>query len=250
MEANYLTQIKVGIFTLVGIVILTVSVLALGGNKFLFRSTYFLKVQLDQVQGLSRGSVVSLMGFPVGNVNKISFIPGSHLIEVEMKIDEQFKYRITQGTEASVKTQGALGDKYIYLEPGKPDAPVLAEGEMVKSGETTDFIEQIATQSEKLSAVGDVIEQLNILLKNLNHEGNSQRLVKNLADGGKNASQFFATAEGETLHRLNSILKKIDEGDGTMGALINDPSLHKKVMGFFGETKRNQFLSPLLEQAK
>lgn len=247
MEANYSTQIKVGIFSAIGVFILVVSILVLGGGKMIFTSTYNLKVHFDQVQGLSKGSVVSLMGFPIGNVSEISFIPDSGLIEVSLKINEEFKKRITEGSEASVKTQGALGDKYVYITPGDLQAQPLQNNQVLKAGETADFIDQIATESEKLSEVGDVIEQLNILLKNINHNNNSQKLVKNLADGGKSLNHFFSKAENETLYRLNSILRKIDQGEGTLGQIINDPSIHRKVMGFLGESKRNQFLSPLIE---
>lgn len=250
MEASYSTQLKAGIFTLIGLVILVISVLVLGGGKFLFRSTYILKVHFDQVQGLSRGSVVSLTGYPVGNVHNIEFLPHSGLLEVSVKIDETFKNRITEGSRASVKTQGALGDKYIYVTPGPIDAPPLDEGELLLTGETTDFIDQIASESEKLSEVGDVIEELNILLKNLNHNNNSRKIVRNLSRSSEAIERFFNKAEGETLTRLNSILRKIDNGDGTLGELINDPSIHQKIMSFLGESKRNQFLSPLIEEAK
>lgn len=250
MEANYNTQLKVGLFTLVGLVILVGSILLLGGGQFLFRDTYTLKVHFDQVQGLSRGSVVSLTGIPVGNVDSISFIPNSDYLEVSLSIDESFKSRITQGSEASVKTQGALGDKYIYITPGKADSRPLQEGGLLRAGETTDFIDQIASESEKLSGVGDVIEELNILLRNLNHNDNSKKIVRNLSDGSEAIEQFFTKAEGETLMRLNSILRKIDNGEGTLGELINDPSIHQKIMSFLGESKRNQFLSPLIEEVK
>ncbi len=250
MEANYQTQIKVGIFAILGLAILVGSILLLGGGKFFFRSTYTLKVHFDQVQGLSRGSVVSLSGFPVGNVERIDFLSGSDLLEVSLMIDNSFQGRITEGSEASVRTQGALGDKYVYITPGSMEAAPLKEGGLLKSGDTKDFIEQIASESEKLSSVGDVIQELNILLKNLNHNNNSQRLIANLTDGSQKLEKFFDRAEGETLVRLNSILTKIDNGEGTLGALINDPSIYRKISGFLGETKRNQFLSPLLEEAK
>ena len=248
MEASYRTQIKVGIFSLIALVVLVISILVLGGYQLFFRKTYQLKVAFDQVQGLSKGSVVSLMGFPVGNINQIRFLP-SGLLEVTMDVDQEYQNQITAGSNASVKTQGALGDKYVYITPGKASAPPLKDGESLTPGETSDFIDQIASESEKLSGVGDVIEQLNILLKNLNHENNSQKLVKNLTNTSKSMDQFFVTAEQETLMRLNSILKKIDEGDGTLGELINDKRLYKKIMSFVGDSKRNQFLSPLIESA-
>lgn len=250
MEANYSTQLKVGLFALVGIIVLSGSILLLGGGKLLFHSTYSLRVHFDQVQGLSKGSVVSLTGLPIGNIRQISFLPHQGLLEVHISINEEFKDRITEGSSASIKTQGALGDKYIYITPGPIEASPLKENDLLQTGETADFIEQIATESEKLSEVGDVIEELNIFLKNLNHDNNSRKLVRNLSEGSLALERFMMKAEKETLPRLNSILRKIDEGEGSLGELINDPTLHRKIKSFLGESKRNRFLSPLIHDTQ
>jgi len=37
----------------------------LGGDKLFFKSTYILRVELADVQGLAKGSVVSLEGVPL-----------------------------------------------------------------------------------------------------------------------------------------------------------------------------------------
>src|SRR5690606_18130109 len=135
------------------------------------------------------------------------FAGDSGLLEVVLEIDESFKARITEGSQASIKTQGALGDKYIFITPAEAQNPPLPDGGFLKSGDTKDFIDQIAAESEKLSSIGDVIQELNTLLKNINHDNNSQKLVQNLSDGGESLEKFFTKAERETLVRLNSILK-------------------------------------------
>ena len=38
----------------------------------------------------------------------------------------------------------------------------------------------------------------------------------------------------EILTRTKNILRKIDKGEGTLGALVNDLSLHKKAVSFLG----------------
>ncbi len=64
-------------------------------------------MRLPQVQGLGVGSIVSLSGVPVGNIRGIGFIEGSSEVEVTMSVDAAMRSRITEGTKAMVKTQGA-----------------------------------------------------------------------------------------------------------------------------------------------
>src|SRR5262245_48778458 len=108
-----------------------VSVILLGGDKFFLKTTYELKVRLPQVQGLGRGSVVSVVGVPVGNVRDIQFIPGSTDVDVLVSLEASVYDRITEGSKATVKTQGALGDKYIYIDPGPLGGKPLKPGSVI-----------------------------------------------------------------------------------------------------------------------
>lgn len=249
METSLSKQLKVGAFTVGGVIVFMVSILLLGGGQFLFKSTYQLRVQFDQVQGLSRGSIVTLSGFPVGNVSEIRFVPGSdNFLEVVMDIDKAYANRITKGSVANVKTQGALGDKYIFIDPSKETSELLRDGDLLISGETGDFIDQIAAKGSQFSVVMDTVNEAHIFLKNLNSEGNSRKLIKSLVESTQSVKQLSDKGRDETLEKLNSILDKLDRGDGTLGALINDPSVYKKITGFLGESRREKFLSPLIDE--
>ena len=87
MEASFAKEMKVGIFTGIGVLAFLISIVLLGGDKFIFKSSYHLRVQFSDVQGLSRGSVVSLEGVPVGNVHKLQFLPQTKQIEAVLDIE-------------------------------------------------------------------------------------------------------------------------------------------------------------------
>ena len=53
----------------------------------------------------------------------------------------------------------------------------------------------------------------------------------------------------ESLYHLNNILKKIDDGNGTLGRLINDPTINDRILSLLGDEPRNRFLKPLLRAA-
>jgi len=47
--------------------------------------------------------------------------------------------------------------------------------------------------------------------------------------------------------RLNSILDKIDRGDGTLGLLLNDPTLYEELKILVGGANRNTIVRSLIE---
>lgn len=49
--------------------------------------------------------------------------------------------------------------------------------------------------------------------------------------------------------RLNSILKKIDRGEGTIGLLVNDPSVYEELQGLLGGARRSLVLRSMVRMA-
>lgn len=248
MEVTLSKEIKVGIFAGLGLLAFLVSIILLGGDKVFFKSTYTLRVMFEDVQGLSRGSVVSLEGVPVGNVHAMQFVGQSKKIEVLMDIDTQFKTRITAGSVASVKTQGALGDKYIYIQSGPLAAPALADNAIVDTNNETDLLDMISKKGADFAQILEVFKEAKEFIHSMNADGRMSHLMQNLvADSDQMKDVLNETKK--PLARLDSILTKIDRGDGTLGALINDPTLHARLTQMLGGNTRNKFLTPMIRES-
>lgn len=249
-------EIKVGLFALVGILLFCASVVLLGGDKFFLARTYRLRVHLTQVQGLGKGSVVSLAGVPVGNVGEIKFVEGSPDVEVTLHLEEAVKPRVTEGSKVAIKTQGALGDKFIYIDAGPATAAPMKDNDLLEADKTPDLIDMITSKGAELGQVVEVIKEVRQLVANLNHDGRSAKFMHNLVTGSEDmnkllveARETFRLIRTEAVVPMASVMHKIDSGQGTLGALINDPSLHNRLMGFLGEAPRNRFLKPLIRDS-
>lgn len=249
MESSLRSEIKVGLFALVGILLFCFSIVMLGGDKWALKSTYELRVLLPQVQGLARGSVVSLSGVPIGNVVRLDFRGDSNEVEVTMSIDREAQKRITKGSMATVKTQGALGDKYIFIAPGPFGAAALQSGEFVETDRSPDFLDIIAARGAEFGELVNVIKELQILLESINRDGQGRSLVSNIAGAAAEARDTLRVMRTETLLPLASIMRKIDGGQGTLGALVNDPTVHNRLLGIMGSNQRNMFLKPLIRES-
>lgn len=256
MEFSLHQQIKTGIFVLIGIVVISLSIIFLGEDRMSLTGTYRLFVELKQAQGLSRGSQVTLSGLRVGRVDVIDFSKSSTQLIAVLEIDQKYQQRITEGATVAVKTLGALGDKYIYINPGPADAPAVKSESTLPSDGGEDFLDLMAKKGNDLSNVVDVVNELEILLKNLNQNGRSAQMMENMITTSSQLKALVAeTRESlnkdkmrEAVTRMASIMAKIDKGDGTLGALINDPSLHQRLSSLLGDSPRRQFLKPMIRE--
>lgn len=148
-------QARVGLFFLVGILILAYVWFRV--LDYSFREGFTLKASFRSVEGLSQGSQVQIAGIKVGQVKDVVFDPETSKATVSMLMNDAYKNMIPEGSRVLVKTKGLLGDKYLVIEPGKPNARKLKSGEEIKSvfepTDTQKMFESLAVVSQDLQAI-------------------------------------------------------------------------------------------------
>lgn len=264
METSLKNNIKVGIFVLGGLIVVLTSIFLLGADKSLFTSYVRLHAQFKNVQGLVPGSVVSLAGVNIGNIEDIRFIPEQNLLDVILKVEQSHLSRIREGSEVEIKTQGALGDKFIYIIPGDYKNPELKEGSQLKVAESTDLFDIVSARGKETEKVFDIINELYVLTKTINSENRVGKIMDNFSTASKNFNDVSGEmktmvttlnlpSQGEkikdAIDRMDSIVSKIDRGQGTLGALINDSSLHDQIKGFFGASQRKSHIKSVIRSS-
>lgn len=244
------TSLKVGLFVALGLGGLIASLFLLGGTKFL-KKTEKLYIEFPQAQGLATGSVVSLAGLTIGNVLDLRMAPSRNVILAELEIDAEYFNRITDHAIISVKTQGALGDKYIYIDPGANGGEPVKPGSTLFSELQPDLLDMLSSKTSEVggSAV-DVINELSALLKQMNNKDRNDSIMENVRRTTENLSRITNEPElKEAMVHLRNILRKVDKGEGTLGALVNDSTLHDRLVRFLGDSPRNRFLVPLIRES-
>jgi phospholipid/cholesterol/gamma-HCH transport system substrate-binding protein len=242
------SQTRTGFFVAVGIGLLIASILFFGGDRAFFTRYNQYEVKFSSTQGLGPGSVVSLAGVEVGNVKTIRFDDEMKLVAT-VEIERRFASRVTNESLANIRTQGALGDKYIYITVSPTGTP-LKEGERIPTDVSPDFLDVISGKAADLSVAVDALKELNQLLHNINANGRSANLMESLLLASQNLGKLTGEPSiKESFLHLRNVLRKIDEGQGTLGELVNNSELHNRLMGILGEPSRNQYLKPLLREA-
>jgi phospholipid/cholesterol/gamma-HCH transport system substrate-binding protein len=122
-------EAKVGLFFLV-----TILVFGYVWFKILdFGETdgFHIKARFRSVEGLPKGAGVQIAGIKVGVVKDIRLDPDTGQAVVSMDIREGYRNSIPEDSRVSLKTKGLLGDKFVNIEPGKPNARKLKAGEEI-----------------------------------------------------------------------------------------------------------------------
>lgn len=254
MESQNSTQIKVGIFLSVGIIVFLVSIFMLGADRAIFTTYVRIHSHFEQVQGLAEGSVVSLSGITVGNVEKITFLSEKNVLDVRMKVDSAYATKITNNSQVEIRTQGALGDKFVFIIPGSANAEPIKDGDVLTIAPATDLFGIITERGGETSKIFDIINEMYKLVKQINSENRVDKIMTNLTQASANissasndAKKAFAGVElKNSVQRLDSILAKIDRGEGSLGALINDPSVHNQLKSILGVSGRKSNVKSLI----
>jgi phospholipid/cholesterol/gamma-HCH transport system substrate-binding protein len=186
---------RLGAFIVTTLAILAVGIFIIGSKQYLFTSTYRLKTQFSNVVGLDVGAGVRVGGVQRGAVRTIELPhqPGEK-ITVEMDLDSQTHDIIKQDSVASIETEGLLGNEYMAISFGTAGAANVRDGDTISSHPPI--------------AMSDLIKKSEDILDS------SQQAIKNVT---------LATAS------LSSVSAKIDQGQGTVGALINDKTAYNEL---------------------
>jgi phospholipid/cholesterol/gamma-HCH transport system substrate-binding protein len=183
---------RLGAFIVVTLAVLAAGVFIIGNKEYLFRSTYQLKAQFDNVAGLATGADVQVGGVHSGTVTSIELPhkPGEK-VTVVMDLDKSTHEIVKADSVATIETEGMLGNQYVAISFGAAGQPEVENGELIQS-------EQPLMMADMLKKANDILES-------------SQQAVHNVT---------LATSH------IASVSAKIDGGEGTVGALVNDKQLY------------------------
>lgn len=253
-------QFKVGVFVSLGILLVIGSIFILGGSRSFFTSHVIIHARFDSVQGINVGSSVSLSGIPIGNISKIDFLKQENMLDVTMTIEASFLPRIVEGSTVEMRTQGALGDRYIYINPGDPSKPSIKEGDTLEANKGGDLMGIISERSGEAGKIFDIIAEVHKVVKAMNDGNRTEKIFSNLAEASVQLNKTSHDSQvlmaelrnqnspkiRSAIEKLDRILTKIDSGEGTLGALINDSSIHDQIKTMVGGSVRKKSMKNLI----
>jgi phospholipid/cholesterol/gamma-HCH transport system substrate-binding protein len=191
------TEQKVGLFFLTSLLVLGI-LIELVEDWRPFEKQFNYRAYFQSAVGLKVGDPVRVAGVDAGKVRKIGL--ENSRVRVDFYVNDAQVVR--DDSLAEIRQTNLLGGVFLGLDFGSQDRPLIPPGGEVRSREGTN------------------IDQL---LSNIDR--NQDRVLRPLGDLVEENREPLA----EAIQRLEKIAVKIDEGQGTIGLLVNDPGLYDHV---------------------
>ncbi len=159
--------VLVGVFVLIGIIILVAAIMTLGGQQKKFVKSISLKAVFDDVAGLQTGNNVWFSGVKIGTVKRINFY-GDSQVEIEMNVEEKSKEYIRKDSKATISSDGLIGNKIIVIYGGTSQAPVVENGDRLISEMPLDTDKMMETLQENNKNLVSITNDLKVLTGKIN----------------------------------------------------------------------------------
>ena len=248
-------KVRLGLFIAGGLTIFVIAIFIIGKQQNLFNPVFKVTTNFFNVSGLQVGNNVRFSGINVGTVDNIKIINDS-TVQVDLLIRKNVQQFIKADSEATISSEGIIGDRVIMITQGTFEAPMAKDGQQISSIEPIETDAIMANlQSTAVSAdvitkqlaeiminintgegvigrlIQDTIMAENISLTIANIKKSSEGIDETVEITKKNLFEFMeklqltvATTEIATV-ALGEIMTKINSGEGTLGMLIQDTTV-------------------------
>lgn len=263
MTKEHFAELRAGLFTLITLAGFGAMVFILGTQKGYFAPQIVLKTKFVNVYGLKAGAPVRFMGVGIGQVKDIVLpkeLPGAG-IEVILKIDKSAQRNINRDSVATIKWLSYVtGDSYVEITSGEWREPVVEDGDSIKSAEPISYTAAIEGGISMIESLSRIVKKL--------EDGRFAESLNNLSASLDKGFKAFQTGDGllpallydpkgkqllekllKTTETMNEITEKIANGEGTLGALVSDPTLYDNFKRLLGGAERSFVLRTLIRKS-
>jgi len=184
-----------GVFIIGALAILAGGIFWIGSRQFLFTPTYKLNAEFQNVAGLNGGAEVRVGGIHEGTVRTIQLpLKPEDKVRIIMDMARPTREVIKKDSVATIHSEGLVGDKFVEISFGSGQAQKVNDGDTIAGAPPLQI-------SDLIKKTDGILDSANGAVQNLD------AAVDNVKD----------------------ITGKINEGQGTIGALVNDKKVYHNV---------------------
>lgn len=216
MERSRVTELRVGIFVMVALIIGGSLAFVIGNQRNLFRAKTEYFAIFDGVGGLRPGAPIMVAGVNVGSVDDVE-IQRDGRIRVELEVIDDATSLVRQGSVASIGNKGLLGDKQVEITVG--EGQPLPSGSEIPTAEPADIGRVMAQASAMMEDAEATVHNLRVATEAL-------------------GDPAFAESLKQTTRNLATITHLVAEGDGAVNKLLRDPQTGQDVQETLANFRR------------
>lgn len=225
---------RVGLFVVIGTLILIVALYFIGNRQHIFSKNIQVYAIFENVNGLQLGNNIRYSGINVGTVGKIEMIDEA-IIVVQMMVEETTGAFIKKDAIATIGSDGLVGSMVINILPGKENLSAITSGDTIptysKIG-ADDMLSTLNVTNENAALLtADLLKITNRILVGKGALGalitdstltkDIRATLANLKNTANGTNQFITS--------LNYKFSKIDMKKSAAGILLNDTIVGNQV---------------------
>lgn len=234
MERSMKEKMKLGIFVIIGSMLLIITAYFIGNRQNMFSSNIEITAMFKNVNGLQKGNNVRFSGINVGTVDDILMLNDT-TIKVTMLIDESMLAHLKKDAIASIGSDGLVGSMIVNISPGKGLSGMVESGDEIRSFSriaTEDLLKTLNVTNENAALLTEDLLTLTQAL--IEGEGTLGRLIfddemaQNFNESIINLKKVSENANN-TMIELNTFFKSESMENSPAGVVLKDSVSGEKV---------------------
>lgn len=224
----------VGMFVLVGILILLAGILTVGNLHTTFTKKMKVTAVFDDVNGLLPGTNIWYSGVKIGTVKTLRFY-GKSQVQVEMNIDEASQQYIRKDALVKIGSDGLIGNKILIIYGGTAEAGAIVEGDTIRVAAVLSTDDVMNTLQQNNKNILAITNDFKVISKRfVDGEGTLGKLMKdesvfdNINSTTKSLQQASVRAQ-QLMASLSEFTAKLDDEGTLMNDLVTDTVMFKSM---------------------
>jgi len=204
--------LTVGLFVLIGLVILVAGILVMGTMQNKFSKNLVVTTYFNDVKGLKVGNNVWFSGVKVGIVTEITF-QSIDDVKVVMHIAEKASEFIRADVLAKLGSDGLIGNAIVSLVGGSHQAAPITDGGIIQSTSGRDTDSMFATLQTNNENLVEITKNLAIL---------SRQMVEGKGTvGALMSDQDLALSLKKSVGSLGKVMEEVNRSTADLSALMH-----------------------------
>jgi phospholipid/cholesterol/gamma-HCH transport system substrate-binding protein len=221
-----ISNIKLGLFVIAGLLFLILSLYMIGRNRNLFGPTFKISASFKNINGLMVGNNVRFSGIDVGTVSDITITSDSSIM-VEMIIEKKVRGFIRGNAIATIGTDGLMGNKLVNINSRPGAAGPLENGSTLQSEQPIETDEMLRTLSRTNDNMHAITANIKEMSERLNESNSLWTILadKQITVDLKSAMSHLnkAVANTEALTRdVRNMISTLKDGNGLVNVIFTD----------------------------
>jgi len=238
-------KVKVGIFVVVGTVLLISALYFIGKQKYLFSKNIYLYAVFEDVKGLQLGNNVRYSGINIGTIKNIEMTEVGK-ITIQMSVEEKNANFIRKNAIASIGSDGLVGSMVVNIIPGRnQQTKAVVSGDTILSDDkvgTDDMLSTLNTTNENAALLSadllKITEQILVGKGTVGTLINDTVLAQNIQ---QTIAELRRTSEETSLAilRINRIISKINYDESAAAVVLSDTAAASQIRNLFTNLERS-----------